>query len=77
MKVEVMFFGVLTELMKNKKCSFYDCEDTESLLKKLYELNADLRNKTFQIAVNNELITQNKALQDGDKIALMPPFAGG
>ena len=36
-----------------------------------------LNNKTYRIAVNKKLITGKEQLNEGDTIALLPPFAGG
>lgn len=36
-----------------------------------------LNQMTYKIAVNHQLSTNEKNLQDGDEVALLPPFAGG
>lgn len=77
MKVEVLFFGVLTELMQHKRITLEDCSTTDVLLGKLHEMNGNLKTKSFKIAVNNKLVTDSILLNNGDEIALMPPFAGG
>lgn len=77
MKVDVLFFGVLTELMQHKRITIEDCETTDALIEKLHEMNSNLKSKSFKIAVNNKLVTSSLSLSNGDEVALMPPFAGG
>jgi molybdopterin converting factor subunit 1 len=33
--------------------------------------------KVVKIAVNEELVSENVSLRDGDRVALLPPVAGG
>ena len=57
-------------LLENQK-------DVESVEKHLGAIYPDLKNYTFRIALNEELISDSQVLKDGDVLALMPPFAGG
>jgi len=36
-----------------------------------------LKNKSFKIAVNQQMATNNTVINENDEIALLPPFAGG
>jgi molybdopterin converting factor subunit 1 len=42
-------------------------------------LHPQLKNieKVIKIAVNEEIISENVSLRDGDRVALLPPVAGG
>ncbi|MBC8266689.1 MAG: MoaD/ThiS family protein [Flavobacteriales bacterium] len=77
MRIKVLFFGVLEDVTKKKEMSISDFSDTDSLLKALKNEFAELNEKTFQIAVNQTIINKNTTLNNGDTIALLPPFAGG
>jgi molybdopterin synthase sulfur carrier subunit len=77
MKVNLLYFGQLTDITKNSSQQFDDIKDTESLLSKLYEQFPKLKNIKFTIAVNNNIIEKNTALVDNATVALMPPFSGG
>ena len=54
-----------------------DMKDIESVKEHLKGLFPELVNYTFRIALNQELIEGNPGLNDGDILAIMPPFAGG
>ena len=77
MKVNVEFFGQLTDITKTKSFEFSSIADTESLLQKLYEKFPALQSSKFVIAVNNDLIKNNTVLEEGAIVALMPPYSGG
>ncbi len=75
--VKVLFFGSLEDIVGVKEKDFSDIKTSESLLKILKSDYPELNNKTFQIAVNQQIINQNTTLNNGDIIAFLPPFAGG
>ena len=77
MKVDVLFFGVLTDVSNVNKLVISDVKNIEGLRSELQNRYPDLGKYTFQISVNREIIRTNKTLRDGDEIALLPPFAGG
>lgn len=77
MKVNVLFFGVLTDVSDVNKLVVRDVKNLKGLKSELENRYPDLGKYTFQISVNREIIHTNKALKDGDEVALLPPFAGG
>ncbi|MFT3911768.1 MAG: MoaD/ThiS family protein [Ferruginibacter sp.] len=77
MKVNIEFFGQLTDITKTKSFEIASITDTESLLQKLYETFPGLQSSEFVIAVNNDLIKNNTVLEEGTVVALMPPYSGG
>ncbi|UCG28966.1 MAG: MoaD/ThiS family protein [Bacteroidales bacterium] len=77
MKIEVLFFGVLTEVSKVDKLVIHDVKNLEGLMNELNIRYPDLQKYTFQISVNREIIHKNKSFKDGDEVAFLPPFAGG
>ncbi len=77
MKTTILFFGMLAEATGIDKTEIKNVNDSDTLidyLKKQYPL---LKNKTYRVAVNKKLITGKEVLNEGDTIALLPPFAGG
>lgn len=79
MKIKVLYFGAIAEIMQKtaeelevgKKTYLYELKDKlESFNNKLTEMN-------FALAVNQKMIQQDIELQNGDEIAFFPPFAGG
>lgn len=77
MKITVLFFGALAEIAGEGKVEFQYLEDTEKLKEQLILEYPLLKNKSYSIAVNKVLITKKQKLNEGDTIALLPPFAGG
>ncbi|SEB00511.1 MoaD/ThiS family protein [Pedobacter hartonius] len=77
MKVEILLFGRLTELLGQSRLQLEDMADTNSVSKRLLDQYPALQHIRYQIAVNQEIIHGNKPLTDGMTVALMPPFSGG
>jgi len=74
MSVNVLFFGVVAEQVG---CKSKPMQAGESLEAMLVELGlADMQ--PLLVAVNQEQVhDMGYVLQDGDEVALMPPFSGG
>jgi molybdopterin synthase sulfur carrier subunit len=77
MKIKILFFGSIGALAGKSEMILENITDVEKLKKHLSDLFPDLPNYTFRIAVNKELVEGNTMLNDGDELAIMPPFAGG
>ena len=77
MKNKVIFFGILEDIIGSNELIISDNNSSDKLLKNIKEQYPELKNKTFQIAINQQIINTNTTLNDGDEIALLPPFAGG
>lgn len=77
MKVTVLFFGVLTEVTGTGTKFYTDVRDLEDLRIRIADEFPETIHYNFRVSVNNEIVSENHELQDGDEIALLPPFAGG
>ncbi len=77
MKINVLFFGVLSEITGKDILSLNDIEDTTALNNMLRDEYTEIKSVTYRIAVNKEIIDTNTKLNEGDEVAFMPPFAGG
>ncbi|MDA0359537.1 MAG: molybdopterin converting factor subunit 1 [Proteobacteria bacterium] len=85
MKIKVLFFAKLRELFGTNQV---DVTFTESN-NKVSDVLAALRqkgevwaeelneNKSFRIAVNQEMVTEDVMINEGDEMALFPPVTGG
>ncbi|WP_111709036.1 molybdopterin converting factor subunit 1 [Lutibacter citreus] len=80
MEIQVLFFGISTDLVGETKKT-YSLEEHASVkdLKKFLQSHyANLNNlNDFAIAVNEEYANDNLLLKDNDIIAIIPPVSGG
>ena len=74
--MNVLLFGVLTDVAGKSKLEI-KAADVDSLKEILLNQFPDLNKYKFQFAVNKEIVEQNIPLNEGDEIALLPPYAGG
>jgi molybdopterin synthase sulfur carrier subunit len=77
MKVEVLLFGRLVELLGSTHLLIEDATDTNTVRNRLEEQFPALKQVKYQVAVDQLIIHGNKHLADGMTVALMPPFSGG
>lgn len=79
MKLKLAFFGVLTEVTGESEMDLYtdDLQSVE-LLDEYLNSNYPLMGKhKYKVAVNQDIVSSDTVLHDGDEIAFLPPFAGG
>ncbi|MGB1243363.1 MAG: MoaD/ThiS family protein [Chitinophagales bacterium] len=78
MQVNVLFWGILTDVAQTKKIEVENITELSVLRKQLLEQYPKLAAYSHHIAVNQEIVHEDCfVLQDGDEIALLPPYAGG
>lgn len=77
MKVNVIFFGVLIDLIGQRMLTIQNTDNITDLKRKLVMRYPSLESYTYRVAVNQQMIEDNQRLFDNDTIAMMPPFAGG
>lgn len=77
MKIKLKYFGMLTEVTS---CEEEIIEFSGVLISDLLEIlfikYADLKDKKFQVAQNNELVPVTTKITSNE-IVLLPPFSGG
>ncbi|MBK9331087.1 MAG: MoaD/ThiS family protein [Ignavibacteria bacterium] len=79
MEVKVLYFGVTADITGKEQEFIADVKDLNSLSAILTALYPGLENANFRFAVNLKLIDDINTLSinEGDEVALLPPFAGG
>lgn len=77
MEITVLFFGTLIDIAQTSSLKLKGISSSKILHEELIRLYPALKNKTYTIALNKELIFENEVLNNGDTIALLPPFSGG
>ena len=77
MHITIKYFGQIAEVTNtNEESLDFSGSLVSELLEVLNEKYNALKNKDFQIAQNQELVSIETELT-GAEIALLPPFAGG
>jgi molybdopterin synthase sulfur carrier subunit len=77
MKIELLFFGQLTDITGTTVVMLDHMPNTDTLKHHVFEMYPSLQQAKLMIAVNNKLVTENVVIPDGAKIAFMPPYSGG
>ena len=77
-EIQLKYFGMVAERMGVDSESIQtQAENVEALVKELENRQWLLAQLPYQVAVNQELKPTTMLLNDGDEVALLPPFAGG
>jgi molybdopterin converting factor small subunit len=77
MTVKVLFFGILEEVVGTNCKHYREIKSIGDLKLRLEDDFPEIAHYNFRIAHNNEIINGDSLLNDGDEIALLPPFTGG
>jgi molybdopterin converting factor small subunit len=71
-----MLLNESTDLTRKKEESV-DAVSVADLKAKLFAVYPLLNTVPFLVSCGNKIVNDNQALNDGDQIGLLPPFAGG
>ncbi len=77
MKTEVLFFGIIVDITGKNRMEIDNCIDTFSIKTAIINEFPKLCNYKFVMTVRNQIVSDNKILNNGDVVAFLPPFAGG
>lgn len=77
MNIQVMLFGSLAQIVGKNSLEVNACQDTLNLKNELVKAFPNLNKYQFVIAVNKQIVNENTKINNGDVVALLPPFAGG
>lgn len=77
MEIKVRLFGILAEKAGSSEISINDIENTDALQARIDAMDINIDTSNCVLAVNRQVVRSGKKLQEGDEVALMPPFAGG
>ena len=78
-KITVLFFGKLKETWNTNKIELESkCTNAESLYLELLDKTLEKPHKpSIKVAINDEFVDWDTAINDGDTIAFLPPASGG
>lgn len=80
MNIQILFFGITTDLIGNSKINFslekaISVNDFKTKLKEVYPQLQNL--DSYAIAVNENYADNNLILSENDVVAIIPPVSGG
>jgi sulfur-carrier protein len=76
MKIKILPFGQIAEIVAVGELDV-SAVDVKGIRKELIEKYPALSERPFLISLNQEISNGNPAVNEGDEIALLPPYAGG
>jgi molybdopterin synthase sulfur carrier subunit len=76
MNLTIKTFGQLAEITGTTELHM-EAVDLVSLRVALMSKFPALKDRKFAVAVNKQLITENRNFKENDVVALLPPFSGG
>ncbi len=77
MDINVIFFGVLTEVTGTSRKHYGNVKSFSDLRHRIEDDFPGIIHYNFRIAVNNEISDGEPVLKEADEVAYLPPFAGG
>ena len=77
MKINVLTFGQVTDIINQSSFEVGDIADVNGLKQMLEEKYEQLKGIKYAIAVDKKIVSGNAPLQDKSVVALLPPFSGG
>jgi len=77
MNITIRFFGVLVEVAQTSVRHYRNVNSFGDLKLRIEDDFPEIIHYNYRISVNHEIINSDPFLNDGDEVALMPPFAGG
>ena len=77
MQLNIKYFGLIAELTQcNGETLEFSNATIADLKEQLFDKYPELKSKEFQVAQNQEIVS-NDTLISGEELALLPPFSGG
>jgi molybdopterin synthase sulfur carrier subunit len=78
MKLTINYFGMIAEAVGSSKADFeLHGKIVSDLKNELGTTFPELLGMSYQIAVNQKLVSSETKINEQDEIAVLPPFAGG
>lgn len=78
MKLTINYFGMIAEAVGSSKADFeLHGKNVSDLKNELGTTFPELLGMSYQIAVNQKLVSTETEITEQDEIAVLPPFAGG
>jgi sulfur-carrier protein len=76
-KIKIMAFGKIVDLLEVTQLELEFEGNSQELIHQLKTNYPTLNTIQFSIAVNHSIKEESIRLNEGDEVALLPPFSGG
>ena len=75
--VQVLLFGAVADIVGKNNLVLTEVSTTDDVKEQLEKEHPALKNISYAIAVNKQMITTPTPLKTEATVALLPPFSGG
>lgn len=75
--IPIKLFGELAEIAGTSTIVIQNVNNTDVLKEEIFNRYPLLKQKTFLIAIDKNIIKEKKNIDSNVEIALLPPFSGG
>ncbi|WP_246535362.1 MoaD/ThiS family protein [Litoribacter ruber] len=75
--IKIMAFGVIAEKLGQAELKIEQPQNISELRETLLNTYPQLASLKFTIALNKQVVSEDKAIGPDDEVALLPPFSGG
>jgi molybdopterin synthase sulfur carrier subunit len=76
-RIKILAFGIIAEKINTKELYLDSIKNIDDLKIWMITKNEGIQLTQMNIAVNRKIVHDNIIFNDGDEIALLPPFSGG
>lgn len=77
MEINILAFGPIAEVIGKSEYKLTGIESLADLKNTLTNNFPELKSINFAYAINKKIISADLKLNNGDTVALLPPFSGG
>ncbi|WP_432712976.1 MoaD/ThiS family protein [Pedobacter sp.] len=77
MQIEIISFGQIASFISKQQIDNAAITDTDALKTYLEKNYPQLQQLKYKLALNKDIVQENRTLTNNDVVALMPPFSGG
>lgn len=77
MEIKILAFGAVADVLSSGQMELDNLISTDELRAYFEKKYPTLKSLSYAIAINKKIVLGNVNFNNGDEVALMPPFSGG
>lgn len=77
MRIKILFFSAAAEVSGTDYIHLEDFQTTDQVIAHLLEKFPSLSGMNCRFALNKVILNESNSLNEGDELAVLPPFSGG